>query len=338
MKTTGTKVITFILAAFSLFMMNSNITVCNDSRSGCPVIRKLGTIDCDMVETTPVVFRDKLYRFEYVRSNYKPNITGNTYSRFIDTASGKPTPAFAQGFDLGNAYVENDTVYVSCVNDWGGSEIWLFRSGNLEGWDSWKALELEGWKIYNTSLCKGAGAYIMAIEVGQPPDVVGRAFTMRFLTSPDLVHWKLTPDECVYTKDRYSACPALHYLDGMYYMIYLEEKPVPPGTGKDWPAYAPHIVRSNDLAHWESSPCNPIMSHSPEDKRIANPKLTKEERSRIVTALDLNNSDVECCEFRGKTIITYSWGDQHGTEFLAEAVYEGTLASFLKGFFPQKSR
>ena len=30
-------------------------------------IKKLGTIDCDMVETTPVVFKDRLYRIEYDR-------------------------------------------------------------------------------------------------------------------------------------------------------------------------------------------------------------------------------------------------------------------------------
>jgi hypothetical protein len=37
---------------------------------------------------------------------------------------------------------------------------------------------------------------------------------------------------------------------------------------------------------------------------------------------------------RNPTIITYSWGNQQGTEFLAEAVYDGALASFLKDFFP----
>ena len=52
--------------------------------------------------------------------------------------------------------------------------------------------------------------------------------------------------------------------------------------------------------------------------------------------MDLNNSDVDLCEFRGKTVITYSWGNQQGTEFLAGAVYDGTLASFLKGFFPDR--
>lgn len=33
-------------------------------------------------------------------------------------------------------------------------------------------------------------------------------------------------------------------------------------------------------------------------------------------------------------IINYSWGDQLGIEFLAEAVYDGTLEEFLEGWFP----
>ncbi|MGB9717317.1 MAG: hypothetical protein ACP5PQ_01910 [Thermoproteota archaeon] len=48
---------------------------------GKPSIVKLGTIDCDMVETTPIVFQNRLYRFEYVRSNYKPNKTGIPLAR-----------------------------------------------------------------------------------------------------------------------------------------------------------------------------------------------------------------------------------------------------------------
>ncbi len=60
-----------------------------------PKIRKLGTVDLDMVEKTPVVFRDRLYRFEYVRPGYPANKTGDSYFRFIDVDSGKATTAFA---------------------------------------------------------------------------------------------------------------------------------------------------------------------------------------------------------------------------------------------------
>jgi hypothetical protein len=42
-----------------------------------PMIRKLGTLNLDLVEATPVVFRDRLYRFEYVRPGYVANSTGD---------------------------------------------------------------------------------------------------------------------------------------------------------------------------------------------------------------------------------------------------------------------
>ncbi|MCC6154167.1 MAG: hypothetical protein IT367_10440, partial [Candidatus Hydrogenedentes bacterium] len=38
-----------------------------------PLIQKLGTLECDMVEAAPIVFKEKLYRFEYVRADYKYN-------------------------------------------------------------------------------------------------------------------------------------------------------------------------------------------------------------------------------------------------------------------------
>jgi hypothetical protein len=51
-------------------------------------------------------------------------------------------------------------------------------------------------------------------------------------------------------------------------------------------------------------------------------------------AKNINNSDVEVCEFEGKTILYYSWGNQQGTEFLAHARYEGPVKEFLSGFYP----
>ena len=72
----------------------------------------------------------------------------------------------------------------------------------------------------------------------------------------------------------------------------------------------------------------------PEDKRIANPKLTAEQRERIAKAEDINNSDIDFCAYDGHLVINYSWGNQHGTEFLAEAEFPGTLAEFLEGWYP----
>src|SRR6516164_558507 len=105
-----------------------------------PAIKKLGTIDLLMVETTPVVFKDRLYRFEYVRDNYPANKTGASYFRFLDVATGKATPAFARGQLLGCAFVEGDLVYAYGVDKWGGSKITVFKSKDLEKWEEGLAL------------------------------------------------------------------------------------------------------------------------------------------------------------------------------------------------------
>ncbi|NOX55714.1 MAG: hypothetical protein GXP27_14990 [Planctomycetes bacterium] len=295
-----------------------------------PLIRKLGTIDCDLVEATPIVFRGELYRFEYVRTRYRKNKTGRSYFRFIRVTTGEPTPAFAAGHNLGCAYVDEptQTVYVYGVKGWGTDTIYVFWSKDLKHWSSATAMKQPGWAIYNTSVCKAGDRYIMAFEVGKPKEVVGRAFTNRFAESKDLVHWKLLPEPHVFTKDRYSACPSIRFLDGTYYMFYLEARP-----GR---IYETYLVRSRDLIHWESSPLNPVLRHSPEDRQIANLALTSEERRRIATAVNINNSDFDLCEFEGKVVIYYSWGNQRGVEHLAEAVYEGTLAEFLQGFFAEQ--
>lgn len=311
----------------SLALLVLGVAAAEDTESGKrPRIKKLGTLDCDMVEVTPVVFKDRLYRFEYVRDNYPANQTGASYFRFLDVATGKATPAFAKGFHLGCAYVEGDTAYAFGVNKWGGSTITVFRSKDLEKWEERLALTLPGWGLYNTSVCKAEGRYVMAVEVGEPPEVVGVRFTTFFAESKDLLTWKLLPEECVYSKEKYTACPALRYLDGYFYMMYLEARP--------GPAYESHIVRSKDLIRWESSRLNPVLAFSNEDKTIANPKLTADQRKTIAQAKNLNNSDLDLCEYNGKTVIYYSWGNQQGKEFLAEAVYDGTLASFLRSFFP----
>lgn len=295
-----------------------------------PTIEKLGTIDCDMVEATPIVFHDRLYRFEYVRENYKPNATGKSYFRFMDVETQKPTTPFASGFHLGCAFVWDSVVYVYGAPNWGASEIHVFWSKDLENWETKPALSRPKWKVFNTSVCRDADGFKMAIELGEPKDEVGAPFTMRFAQSKDLLSWETTPVDRVYSKEKYTACPALRFLDGWYYMVYLEAYP--------GPEYEPHIVRSRDLRQWDSSPLNPIMKHSDDDRRIANERLSKDERERIAKAVNINNSDVDFCEFKGKTIIAYSWGNQQGVEHLAEAVYKGSEAEFLQGFFPTSSK
>ena len=290
-----------------------------------PVIRKLGTIDLDMVETTPIVFNGRLYRFESVRPDYAHNPGESSYYRFIDVETGDSTPAFGEHHALGSAYAEDGTMYVFGVRGWGTPTINVFWSRDLKAWESKPVLELPGWTIFNTTVCKAGDRYMMAFEVGEPKDVVGNGFTNRFAESADLRDWTLLSDEHVFTKAHYSACPSLRYIDGMFYMTYLHPQP-----GYN---FETHLVRSPDLIAWEPSPRNPILKASPEDKQIANAELTDEQRAAVASALNRNNSDVDFCEFNGEVVIYYSWGDQVGNEFLAEARYPGTLEQFLTNMF-----
>ena len=125
---------------YALFLFFVVLIACNQTDSVPPVIVKLGTIDCDLVETSPVVFKGKLYRFEYVRERYEQNNSGDSYFRFIDNESGTSTPAFARGYHLGSAYVENDTAYVTAVNIWDGERIEMFASPDLIHWKAWTVL------------------------------------------------------------------------------------------------------------------------------------------------------------------------------------------------------
>ena len=301
-----------------------------ENSKGKPQIRKLGTIDSDMVETTPIVINDRLYRFEYVRDNYKPNKTGKSYFRFKDVETNAVTAPFAEGYHFGSAYNDNGTVTVFGVPKIGGEIMTVFRSTDLVNWEDKVIFNLPGWRLFNNSVCKGANGFIMAFEIGDPPEECGHPFTIRFAESADLWNWALTPSDCVYAKDRYTACPYIRYIpdDGNYYMIYLESLP---GWG-----YVPYIARSKDLAEWHRSPVNPVMMFDDaQDKKLGNFFFSPEERGRIENALDINNSDFDMCEFLGRTVIYYSWGNQTGVEFLAEAVYEGSVTEFLQGFFEE---
>ncbi len=289
-----------------------------------PVIRKLGTIDCDLVETNPVVHEDTLYRFEYVRERYGHNHTGDSYFRFVAHDSGEFTPAFGHGHHMGCAFVEGDQVYVTAVNIWDGERVDVFASRDLETWEMWNALELPGYGMFNTSVCRTENDYVMMFEVGRPPEIAGVRFTARFARSTDLKSWALTPDACTYSKDRYTAPHCLRYLDGFYYNFYLEAHE----------GFEHRVVRSRDLVNWESSPLDPVMKADDDDRKIASPRLTQEECDRIASAVNINNSDIDFCEYEGKTIINYSWGSQKGVEHLAEAVYDGTEAEFLRSWYP----
>src|SRR5262249_60277978 len=115
---------------------------------------------------------------------------------------GEAAPASVTGRHRGCCFVEGDTAYACGVDKWGGSKIAVFRSNDMEKWEERLALHLSGWELFNTSVCKAEGRYVMAVEVGGPKEVVGVPFTIFFAESKDLLTWKLLPPECVYAKEK----------------------------------------------------------------------------------------------------------------------------------------
>ena len=298
---------------------------------GRPLIVKLGTIDCDLVETTPVVFNGRLYRCEWVRTSYAGNRLGRDYGRLLDVASGEEYGPVAEDHVFHSAFVDGDTIYVlgtGCEDGRTGGRVDAYASKDLDTWGAWPALDLPGFGVFNTSVCRAGDKFVMMFEIDKPKEQTGVAFTARFATSTDLRRWEVTPPECNYEKDRYTAPHCLRWLDGWFYNFYLEA----------YQGYETRVVRSRDLVHWEPSPLNPVLRASVEDKIIANSALTPDERQRIQAAENINNSDIDLCEFNGKLVINYSWGNQQGNEFLAEALYDGSLRQFLEGWFSDASQ
>ena len=310
-----------------------------------PLVRKLGTIASHVVETTPLVFHDRLYRFEVIRRRElvdpECNYEGSWHDleekpclRFMDVRTNTPTPFFADGHSFGFAYPEGDMMYVvtGSTPKWGSDGLTFYRSTDLVNWEQYAELQLPGWKTYNMNIAKKDGYYILMVEISEPVEEAGEfPFTFRFFYSKDMTNWTKLPSEYVFQKDRYCGSPSIYTFDDdpYFYVGYLE----------GYPEYrfGNSLARSKDLIHWEYSPINPVLMYDEvEDKKIASPFLTPEERKRIDEAQDTNNSDMELCEFLGRTIIYYSWGDQRGTEFLAEACYEGSMKDFLQGWFEVK--
>ena len=314
----------FLVSVFTFFAFADRKPLTDPE--GRPLIEKIGTIDCDMVETTPVVFKNKVYRFEYVRANYWNNKTGDSYFRFVYHETGKPTTPFAKGFHFGSAVVVNDIVYVTAVDRGDGERVFIFASHDLEKWDQWMAFQLPGFGLFNTSMIKVENKYVLMFEVGKPQKECGVRFTARFATSTDLKNWEILSVDHNYAMDRYTAPHCLRYLEGYYYDFYLEAHN----------GYEMRVVRSKDLIYWEPSPLNPVLKASDKDKQIANKKLNSTLVQKIATSENCNNSDSDFCEYKGKLIINYSWGNQRGKEFLAEAVFHGTQEQFIKGWFPGK--
>lgn len=297
------------------------------------IFKKLGTLDQFIVEANPIVFKGKPWLMQYIRyfgpgdRKYPGNTLGKSYFRFLSMEDYKTVSApFGIGLHMGNAFVKDDRIIVTAVEDWGKSKFYQMESEDMVHWTEPRViLEGEGWAGYNTSMCEADGRYILTFELGKPKEMVNVPFTMFFAESTDLKNWKLIPDAS-FGRDHYTGAPLVRYFNGWFYFIYLNACPEE--------SYRTNIARSRDLKNWEYSKKNPILDFGPEDKIIfPKAQLTDAQKETIAKSKDVNASDLDFCFYNGKLLCSYSWGDQHGHEFLALAEADMTEQQLCESAF-----
>ena len=121
--------------------------------------------------------------------------------------------------------------------------------------------------------------------------------------------------------------PCLKYSDGWFYL--LADLALPRRI------YTSYLLRTKDFETWYVGYYNPIIMPSDDDRKISPhyTEITEAEALRLKTAFHVNNTDLDVCEWQGKTYINYACGNQLGNYWMAEAVCDMPLADFLKSYF-----
>lgn len=291
-----------------------------------PKIKKLGIVsDCN--EMTPFVWKGRLMRLEL--DDPSDGMGGTDRSAIIrDCETGEIISRFAEDSYFHAGYLEGDTFYVTARDNKNHDTILIYWTKDLIHWESRVLFKNPGWVYYNTSITKGPDGYVILMEASQPAELVGEPFTLFFASSPDLVNWThMSPNHCL-TKERYNGGPWMRYVDGWYYVISVTMLPCRRFTN--------YIFRSQDFLNWEVGFYNPILMPSEED-HIISPNahdLPEDVIKYAKIGFNINNSDIDMCDWNGKVYINYLVSNQLGTYgYMCEAEAEGTVDEFLKSYF-----
>ena len=276
-----------------------------------PPARKMDLIDRELVgkdlcELSIIEWKGRLCRMACVR----PGSGGSRedyYLELTDAETGDDLARFAQGYGLGCAHVHEGVFYAfaSRYEDDNWNDVTLFKSADLEHWESKVVIRQEDEHLFNSSVCEGPDGFVMAYESNDP---AYPAFTTKFARSDDIENWTKLPD-AVFGTNRYTACPCVRYVNGYYYVLYLEHR-------RPRHYFETYISRSKDLRRWELSSANPVLRPTGIDEGI-------------------NASDPEVVEYRGKTYVYYAVGDQLTWMNIKRGVFPGTLQQFCEQWYEQ---
>lgn len=291
-------------------------------------IKKQGRLGSPLVETSPFVFKNKLYLLEnnqhfWDLQGAKPgDFFHEDEVRIRDIETGKIISIPLKNHGFGTVLTWNDSVYVFAGN-YGNDKPWrkiteitMTSSKDLKNWTKPRTVfKASGQEFFfNTAVCRGKDKFILLYETNDPH---WKPFTFQYLESTDLINWKEIPD-AVYGKEKYVGGPALYYEGDWYYTLYLESI-----SG----GYETRITRSKDLVNWEdANEDRPFVTFDASHKNI--PLIDP-------TISESNASDVELCYFKGKTILYFTGSDQSTAGDLQWATYNGTPKQLFEYFFEE---
>ncbi len=255
-------------------------------------INKLGTIDLDIVECNPIVFKGRLYLMEYIRAagphgpshSYYGNTTGKPYCRFRDMTTGQSfSPPFGIDWCFGCAFVENDHIAVTVTKHWGANGHYIIESDDMINWSEPRLVFASpDHGCYNSSMCKAGNKYVNALEFAKHElspsgDLQCEMF---FVESTDLVNWQPAS-----TKVQIEGAPMLRFHDDWYFYFHIG------GSYKD--GFTNRVARSRDLKTWESAPA-PVLKFDDDDRKI-HPlsNLTSQQLEAVKSSADINVSGLE---------------------------------------------
>ena len=294
---------------------------------GLPVVERLGTVAVGLVESNPVVYRGKPYLYEFNRWR-------NGRFRPIEGGLNEVLPPMASNLNMSCAFVDGTHAVVTGTlkAEPGIWDVFLTESDDLRVWTEPRRI-LSGLRrtAYNTTMCKPDGRfYMLATERTAPPDEkrTHGGYQMTFSRSDDLRTWTVVPDTTFVDN---AGSPCLKYHDGWYYFFHLF---CSARDGFGQPFYVMRVARSRDLKKWTLGN-RPVLEPAHEDRRPYPGRVfTPAERAKMMSAEDRNTSDIDMCDFDGDLLVSYSWGNQGGNEYLALGrVRNCTEKAFCESFF-----
>lgn len=258
----------------------------------------------DICEVSPVVWNGRLCLMECER----PASGGERnqyYLRLLDAETREELARFGEGHGLACAFVHDDTFYAFASRfenaDW--NDVTCFSSRDLKTWEQAVVVKQDPDEhLFNSSVCASPDGFTMAYETNDPDYP---AFTIKFAASSGLKTWNKS--DAIFGTDRYTACPALRYAGGHYYLFYTEHLR-PRWFFETW------LARSPDLKQWTLSPHNPVLTPTGTDECI-------------------DASDPDLVEWQGKTYLYYCVGDQRTWMDLKRAWTPGPMDAFLAQWF-----